>query len=140
MSDRESPMPSLTEGVRRVGSSTQVGGMRRHRRVALRADVSINHEGTAHPGRTEDISEGGVLLATDAPLALGDNVEVELNLPGCEPMTVKAEVRRLRPGNRHALLDPGVGLMFLELGEEEEQMLQAFVMRRIKAILFRDSG
>jgi hypothetical protein len=61
-----------------------------------------------------DLSPRGMLLACDAPAALGDPVLVSLLTPGSEPiwLDAEAEVTRIVQGYRHG--DPGfcVGLHF----------------------------
>ncbi len=67
--------------------------------------------------RTLDISPRGMLLACDAPVALGEDVIVSFRVPGREPlwMDAEAEIARIVYGFRHG--DPGycAGLRFTYL-------------------------
>ena len=80
--------------------------------IELRVDVKVADEFFATTSK--NIGTGGLFLATDRRLQVGDRVELELTLPHhLQPMSVAAEVRWTRQGDGGP--EPGVGLRFVNL-------------------------
>ena len=72
----------------------------RARRISIPIDLClIKRDGTRISGHSRDLSTSGLFVLTSAALAVGDDVEIELMLPGAEAFTedeykVKARVAR----------------------------------------------
>ena len=78
---------------------------------------------------TQNVSEGGLFLRMDDPSAAGDWLFVELTLPDGETVTVRGKVvyvvspeDALRRG-----LQPGVGVRFVSLTEEQRRFIVELV-------------
>ena len=61
---------------------------------------------------TRDVSTGGVFVETQETFTVGEPLRVELVSPSTwEPLTLRAEVRRIEPG--------GVGLLFVGVSDTD---------------------
>src|SRR6185369_12867959 len=94
-----------------------------HRRAYERAElvVEITYESDHNffMGLSENISEGGLFVATHVIREVGTRIELTFALPG-DAGTVKAtaEVRWLRLYSESSDAPPGLGLAFVELTDE----------------------
>lgn len=87
----------------------------------------------------EDISEGGLFVATYAPIQLGEELELSFRVPGLEEtQRVQCRVRWVREHNplRPDMI-PGVGVSFLDLGEGAVDAIHGFIRQR-GAIFYDD--
>jgi uncharacterized protein (TIGR02266 family) len=78
-------------------------------------------------GLTQDISEGGVFVATYQTLALGTKVTLALELP-LGRVEVRGEVRWARPELEGSDQRPGFGVAFTELTPEALAALRQFCL------------
>ena len=64
-------------------------------RVAVHYRLTLRHRGVEGHGSTENLSDRGAMLSiiVDPPLAPGDDVELDLDLPGIGTLTFGAKVR-----------------------------------------------
>lgn len=108
------------------------------KRVAMEVQVDLRSENTFFTGFSENISEGGLFVATEMQYRNGDILEVSLGLMGKAPRPFRGVVRWSRPGVARGGLPAGVGLQFVDLNEEDRQYLQDFVDSRLKDTLFYD--
>ncbi len=82
-------------------------------------------------GLTNDISEGGVFVATIAILKPGAELQLSLTLPDSEePVRVTGVVRWIRDQDFGAHAPPGYGVQFTDLTPESRARIEAFVRRR----------
>ncbi len=96
---------------------------RRFPRIDTRLGLAIEHEGELLQVVTQDLSMGGMFIVSDRPVAVGDEVEFELRLPGDMPkVRGKAEVVRTidnaRPGQSE-----GFGVQFVDLNLNLQQYI-----------------
>lgn len=88
----------------------------------------------------DNISEGGIFVATFEVAEVGTRLKLEFSLPDKgPPVCVEGEVRWSRayqPGGDDEVL-PGIGLRFLNLSEEDKRRISLFVTRR-ETIYFDD--
>jgi hypothetical protein len=72
-----------------------VADLREQHRIAVHYRLVIRHAGLEGHGTTENLSDRGGMLSVDIdpPLAPGDLVELDLDLPGLGLCTVGARVR-----------------------------------------------
>ena len=106
-------------------------------RVALGVRVDLRSQNTFFTGFSENISEGGLFIATEAPYHVGEELDVELSMMGDGiPLKQKVVVRWVRPLEAAGGLPAGMGVQFLSLTEHDREMLQKFVDSRIKDTLF----
>jgi uncharacterized protein (TIGR02266 family) len=91
---------------------------RRRLRVPCRIDVCLISAGTAHAGVSEDISLGGMFVATGRSFSPGDELRLSFVLPGStSPTEVRGRVAWVNRGG--AVVKPGmkagIGIEFLEI-------------------------
>jgi uncharacterized protein (TIGR02266 family) len=92
----------------------------------------MTSDSNLYVGFTDNISEGGLFVATHELLEIGERVTLEFELPGVdETLRVEGEVRWHRTASD---LDegvyPGFGVKFTDLGDEQQAQLQAFLDER----------
>jgi uncharacterized protein (TIGR02266 family) len=110
---------------------------RRHPRVELESEVTFESDNNFYTGFAEDISEGGLFVATYQLQARGTDVEIRFTLPDGHVVHTVGVVRWLRDpldANRDA--PPGMGVQFEHLLEEDRRAIQQFIQAR--APLFYD--
>jgi uncharacterized protein (TIGR02266 family) len=90
-------------------------------------------------GFTENLSGGGVFIATHLIRPIGSSVEVNLSLPGTpEPLVLHGEVRWVREYNSSSSdVWPGMGIRFEDLGQEQEALIRQFLQTR-EPLFFTD--
>ncbi len=90
-------------------------------RVPAELDVEIISYDTAgdgtrtqrsYPGRTSDISNGGVAVYTSAPMAVGETIDLVIARKGTKKMPLRAAVCWVRPAPRGAGYRESAGLQF----------------------------
>lgn len=106
---------------------------RQHKRLDLRAEITLHGETNFFQGFSENISEGGIFVITHHTEPIGSTVELDILLPGQrrEPVTIKGEVCWVRdydPSN--SSIDPGMGLRFLNLNPGDKERIEAFLEQR----------
>lgn len=108
-------------------------------RVGVQVRVDLRSENTFFTGFSENISEGGLFIATEAPHEIGDELDIELSLMGGgHRIAQQVVVRWIRPAEAAGGLPAGMGVQFVELTAHEKDALQEFVDSRIKDTLFYD--
>ena len=126
MADSSSAV-SLDESERRV-----------FRRKEFEVAVDLFSDNTFFTGFTENVSEGGLFIATGAPLDIGDELEIRLTMMGDAPRSHRVVVRWIRPAAGLGGLPAGMGVQFVDLTERERIRLQQFVDSGVKDTLFVD--
>jgi len=133
--ERASMVPSLPGPPREVPHDPR----RATRRMPLDVDIGFESEGNFSVGFSEDISEGGLFVATYDLLPVGTRLRVNFTLPDGHVVSVSCEVRWVREYNaRTPERMPGMGVQFLELRDEDRAAVERFVRRR--APLFHGDG
>ena len=105
---------------------------RTDQRVAVNVGVTMSSDSNLYVGLTDDISAGGLFIATHEMLPVGQIVELDFRLPEHqEPISVRAEVRwqRTYSDPTNGVL-PGFGAAFVDLDEEDQTRLEDFVNSR----------
>jgi uncharacterized protein (TIGR02266 family) len=115
--------------------SEQRDSMSPHRRgnerVAAEIEIGFQSESNFYTGFSENISEGGVFIATYHKHELGERHKVKLSLPGIEqPVEVHVEVRWVREADPAHDVKPGYGLQFVELTDAARAVIERFVRKR----------
>jgi type IV pilus assembly protein PilZ len=101
-------------------------------RLELEVEVGLETEHNFYTGLTQDISSGGLFIATRIIYRVGDRLRVRLTLPGrAEPIIAEAEVRWLRDPRAIRTDGPeGIGLRFVDLTPEVRGEIAQFLKRR----------
>jgi uncharacterized protein (TIGR02266 family) len=105
---------------------------RRLPRASLVTELSLYSGSNFYAGFTEDISEGGVFVASYAILPVGAQVSIELALPGGFEIRATGTVRWLRhSGDEGAGSEPpGMGIELGAIDEEDRLLIREFVANR----------
>ena len=110
---------------------SQRGSRRTFARFAADLEVSLASEHNFFAGLTENVSVGGIFVATHALKPLGERVDVTLRLPDSEePLTAVAEVRWLREYSERSDSSPGMGLRFIEIADAALERIKRFLEAR----------
>lgn len=108
-----------------------LGTERRKRPVRVKLAVKVDLEGdpSASAGLTQDISEGGLFVATNRARPVGDRMKLQFQLPGLtRPLSVETEVRWIRePPHSEAM--GGMGLRFVNLSRDDAASIRAFLAK-----------
>lgn len=109
---------------------------RQFERIEQGVDVSINSDSNFYTGFTENISEGGVFIATYQFLPVGSEIEFSMTLkPGIKKVKVRGVVRWLRDVQESRGVSPGMGIEFISLSPEVKERINAF-LQKIRDPLF----
>lgn len=106
-------------------------------RIALDVEVGFETDNNFYTGFSEDVSEGGLFVATYRLLPIGTKMDLELTLPTGQIVRARVEVRWLRdPRDDDPDVRPGMGVRFESLLPEDARAITEFVQAR--APLFYD--
>ncbi len=104
---------------------------RENTRVQLDAEIGFYSDSNFYTGFTQDLSEGGVFVATYELQPLGTQIEVNFMLPGGHELNVIGVVRWLKdPIEDTPGVYPGMGIQFVQVGAEDREAIQEFVQNR----------
>lgn len=121
------PLPQRT-----VEPGDDVVNRRRQTRRPMDAQVTWEGDCNFFTGLTENISAGGLFIATRDLLTIGTMVPLSFTLPDFDrTIQVECEVRWLRleeVGNPDCV--PGMGLRFMDMNEEDAAFVAHFAQRR----------
>lgn len=100
-------------------------------RLAIDADVGFQSESNFYTGFTQDISEGGLFLATYNIQDLGTEMAVSFTLPDGYLVSAVGVVRWVREYNEMTPdIHPGMGLQFTSLAPEDKHAIETFLDQR----------
>ena len=114
-------------------SSTSSGiDLRRHNRIPMEADVDFSSESNFYNGFAENISEGGLFIATWQIGKVGDKVALKFRLPdSVDLIECEGEVRWLREQNPDTPdVAPGIGIRFVGMRPEQQRRVEEFIRER----------
>jgi len=110
--DTEFPRPSLPPS------------QRKDVRRVVELPVEFDSETQFYAGMTQDISEGGVFIATYRVLPVGTQLGLSFELPCSTKIVARGEVRWIRAPSSTSR--PGMGIAFLELSAQAIPALSRF--------------
>jgi uncharacterized protein (TIGR02266 family) len=85
-------------------------------RARLCAEISLHSDSNIFTGFTNDVSEGGVFVATVSLLPLGSHVDLSFSLPGGQRIEGRGEVRWVREhDDKNPEVFPGMGIRFIDI-------------------------
>jgi len=109
------------------GSAPEI---RQYRRVDLHVEITLESESNFYAGVSNNVSEGGVFVATLAAPPVGSKVTLSLGLPGAGCFALAGVVRWVREDEVcHGTL-PGCGIQWLELPSDARIAIEHFVRSR----------
>ena len=105
---------------------------RQQPRFAVAVQVTMDSEHNFYTGLTQDLSSGGLFVATHNIRPIGEQVHLHFTLPTSrDPIEAMTEVRWVRPeAVRGGGGEPGMGLMFCELTPQAKAAIHAFLDQR----------
>lgn len=104
---------------------------RQFKRVTLKTSVDLQSSTNFYSGLSNDISEGGLFVATYNLLPGGTEMEIIFSLPDKgQPIRALARVMWIREHLPDSDGHPGMGLEFVELREEDRRRIVNFVTLR----------
>jgi uncharacterized protein (TIGR02266 family) len=135
--DKE-PLPDAESGTHSSGDSTHSSGpvesaepRRQHPRHNMELEVTMESETNFYMGLTENVSEGGLFIATHVIKPLGTHIEVSFKLPEMsEPIKVTGIVRWVREYSDTSDTSPGMGIRFDHLNTAQFEQIHGFLAAR----------
>ena len=117
---------------------SQASNGRQNSRIELGVEVSLESEHNFYTGFTENISTGGLFIATREMLPIGTRIQMSFSLAGGAEISANVEVRwhRLEQMGSDGL-SPGIGVRFLDLTPEQQGAVNAFIEQR-ETLFFLD--
>jgi uncharacterized protein (TIGR02266 family) len=103
---------------------------REHSRFSVDLDVTVGSDHNFYAGFAENLSAGGVFIATHKLKPVGSKIELSINLPDSVTVRALGEVRWIRVFNEQSDTPPGMGVKFLEIEESCVTAIQGFLSRR----------
>src|SRR5207249_4619200 len=104
---------------------------RAHDRTELHVAVTFESDHNFFMGFSENISEGGLFIATHTLRDVGTRIALTFELPGsAQSIRAICEVRWSRVYNETSDTPPGLGLSFVELRPEDARAISNFAGRR----------
>jgi hypothetical protein len=94
-------------------------------RVRVRVRAQCRASGIVIDGLVEDMSRSGLFMRAPRYMHPGDSAELDLDLPGEEPLRLAAEVVRVQQSPRL-----GMALRFVGESERRRRPLANFIMRQ----------
>jgi uncharacterized protein (TIGR02266 family) len=121
--------------VRRSSGVPEPGTKASERRILPRfhveLEITFESEHNFFMGFTENLSEGGLFVATHLVKPIGSVIDLKFKLPGREqPIEAKGEVRWVRPYQEHNDVPPGMGIRFVDINSAQEAEVKAFLRAR----------
>jgi uncharacterized protein (TIGR02266 family) len=120
-----------------TGTGAKVAQNQQHVRAAERFDlevkVDLESDHNFYTGLTQNISSGGVFIATSAIRKIGDHITLKFTLPGSgETLAVDTEVRWIRENSALHKVEgaTGMGVRFVNLSPAAATAIQKFVESR----------
>lgn len=111
---------------------------RQHSRVSVDLDVTVGSDDNFYTGFAENLSAGGVFIATHQLKPVDSRIELSINLPDSVTVRALGEVRWIRVFNEQSDTPPGMGVKFVEIDETCVAAIHYFLSRRNP--LFFDDG
>lgn len=113
---------------------------RRAARVPLGVDVTMTSEHTFWSGFTQNLSTGGIFIATERLLPLGTRVAFDLALPPDQQVwKLEGDVRWLRTIEAASDEAPaGLGLQFVDLPDDVAARIREFILTQRDSLFFDD--
>jgi uncharacterized protein (TIGR02266 family) len=107
--------------------------VRASERHDLEVKVDLESDSNFYTGLTQNISAGGLFIATHHLRRIGDRITLKFALPGSDQMiAVETEVRWIRENSSLHRVDgaTGMGVRFINLSAEATTAISTFLQNR----------
>jgi uncharacterized protein (TIGR02266 family) len=130
------PPPANTVALTRVSDRRD----RRFRRFPLKIEVGYTSDHNFYTGFLQNVSSGGLFVATHTPAKIGELLELSFTVPGLgRTCTVVCRVRWVREFDPlQPEMVPGMGLQFSQLDADTRAAIDLFIAHREP--IFYDDG
>src|SRR5436305_3844860 len=132
---RRKTVPGRTDTL--VERKDRIEQERRRPRIEVTLMVTVESESNLYVGFTENLSEGGVFVATHTLRKIGSAVDLVIELAQQPAIHAKGTVRWLRHYSEVNETVPGMGIRFDHLSPEDARRLHEFAKAR-QPIFFDD--
>jgi uncharacterized protein (TIGR02266 family) len=119
------------------GTGTKVADNHHEARASERFDlevkVDLESDHNFYTGLTQNISAGGLFIATHHIRKIGERITLKFSLPGSsESVSVETEVRWIRENSALQRVEgaSGMGVRFINLTPEASAAIQSFIQSR----------
>jgi uncharacterized protein (TIGR02266 family) len=120
------PTPRLSHWSRHNNQEAREGT-----RYGVDIEVGIGTESNFYRGFTENLSEGGLFVATYEVLPIGSKLTLRLTMPGSPtPIELDGRVCWTRDVASESDVWPGMGVRFENVPEAVEQCIRSFLATR----------
>ena len=102
-------------------------------RFDLEVNVDLESDHNFYTGLTQNISSGGLFIATHHLRKIGDHITLKFTLPGSQKViSVETEVRWIRENSALQRVDgnTGMGVRFINLSPEASTAINTFIQSR----------
>ncbi|MGF1469361.1 MAG: TIGR02266 family protein [Sandaracinaceae bacterium] len=133
--------PFLLAIKRPIGAATAPPRLQQHERRAtprmqLACEVSMTGANVFFAGRTDNVSETGLFVATDQPLPVGTPLLLSFVLPDGHGVRGEGEIAWVRaPSYRPGSLPGGMGIRFVALAARDLRAIEGFLRVRPPLLL-----
>jgi uncharacterized protein (TIGR02266 family) len=104
---------------------------RAHPRLSLELEVSLQSDSNFYIGLTENLSNGGIFVATHLVQPIGTVVALTLRLPNRkEPLKLGGRVKWIRDFSETLDAPPGMGIAFETISEDGVRAVHEFLAAR----------
>ncbi len=104
---------------------------REHARYKVELDVSLGSDHNFYVGFVENMSAGGVFIATHMLKAVGEVLELSIHIPSSDAKICgTGEVRWVREYSERSNVPPGMGVRFIQLEPGSLEAIEKFLARR----------
>jgi uncharacterized protein (TIGR02266 family) len=104
---------------------------RRYARHDVELEVTMESESNFYMGLTENLSEGGIFIATHVLKPMGTSMAVVFKLPDvADPVKLVGTVRWVREYSETSDTSPGMGVRFEQLTDEQANQIRRFLAAR----------
>jgi uncharacterized protein (TIGR02266 family) len=116
--------------IQSVAPPSDTSPRRGYSRFSVDLDVSVGSDHNFYAGFAENLSAGGVFIATHKLKPVGSKIELSINLPEGAQVRAAGEVRWIRVFNEHSDTPPGMGVRFSDIDATSVAAIQTFLSRR----------
>lgn len=102
--------------------------------------VRYGHRGQFYFGSCQNLSPGGLYVATKTPAPFGSEVSLKFKLPGHQrTLQARGKVVRVHRDtrNRSAGVSPGMHIRFTKIGTRTEEEIKRFIVPRLRQLVIR---
>ena len=112
-------------------ASEKGANLRRHARRAVEIEITLESESQFYSGFSENLSEGGIFVATHLLRPIGARIEVVFTLPRvAKPIRIEGAVRWVREHTETSEAPPGIGIEFATVRKEDLEAIRRFCTAR----------